>query len=163
MQSTVFWKRSSRRIRAIRLHVTAKSSSARRNLMGNAPNKEMISASAALPGRAAAMRFTNAHYVLKNKLSGPYEREGLKTAVFATGCFWGSEKGFWRLPGVHSTAVGYFAGFTPNPTYEEVCSGRIAHGGRARRVRPKKNIVCRLAETLLAIARSLPGNGSGER
>ena len=87
----------------------------------------MISSSSALPGRDAEMQFTNKHYVTKNKIKGPYEREGLETAVFATGCFWGSEKGFWRLPGVHSTAVGYFAGFTNNPTYEEVCSGKTGH------------------------------------
>ena len=68
------------------------------------------------------------HYVLKNKMEPPYP-DHLKVAVFANGCFWGSEKGIWRLPGggIYTTAVGYAAGFTPNPTYEEACSGMTGH------------------------------------
>lgn len=96
--------------------------------MGNAMKKgEMVAASAALPGRSEPMRITNKHYVLGNPLRAPWGKEGIETAIFATGCFWGAEKGFWRLPGVHSTAVGYCAGFTPNPTYEEACSGQTGH------------------------------------
>eukprot|EP00996_Jenningsia_fusiforme_P002918 NODE_3727_length_927_cov_50.577449_g3427_i0.p1 GENE.NODE_3727_length_927_cov_50.577449_g3427_i0~~NODE_3727_length_927_cov_50.577449_g3427_i0.p1 ORF type:complete len:254 (-),score=44.24 NODE_3727_length_927_cov_50.577449_g3427_i0:165-854(-) len=68
----------------------------------------------------------NTHFVLGNPLRPPFA-EHLKVAVFATGCFWGSEKSFWRLPGVYSTAVGYVGGQTPSPTYEQVCSGRSGH------------------------------------
>jgi len=68
------------------------------------------------------------HFVLGNPMRGPWP-DGYKVAVFANGCFWGSEKGIWRLPGggIYSTAVGYAAGYTPNPTYEEVCSGMTGH------------------------------------
>merc|ERR1719213_1562936 len=76
-----------------------------------------------LPGRETEMKVSEKHFVTKNPMKGPWP-EGYKVAVFANGCFWGSEKGAWRLPGVYSTAVGYAAGFTPNPTYEEACSGR---------------------------------------
>jgi len=66
------------------------------------------------------------HFVNGHALAPPYP-EGLELACFGLGCFWGAEKGFWQLPGVYSTAVGYAGGFTPNPTYEEVCSGRTGH------------------------------------
>lgn len=89
----------------------------------------MVSPSEALPGRSQKMPNIDGlrHAVLGNKLEEV--PEGYKVAVFANGCFWGSEKGIWRLPlgGVHSTAIGYCAGFTPNPTYEEACSGRTGH------------------------------------
>ena len=89
---------------------------------------EMISPEKALPGRAGEMQVADRHYVLGNKMRGPWP-EGHKIAVFANGCFWGSEKGIWRLPGdgIYTTAVGYAAGFTPNPTYEEACSGLTGH------------------------------------
>lgn len=67
-----------------------------------------------------------AHYVNKNPLKPPYP-DGLEKAIFGLGCFWGAERKFWQLKGVYTTAVGYAAGFTPNPTYEEVCSGRTGH------------------------------------
>merc|ERR1711920_875203 len=88
---------------------------------------KMISPEEALPGREQTMQVAGRHYVLGNKMNEV--PEGHKVAVFANGCFWGSEKGIWRLPGdgVYSTAVGYCAGFTPNPTYEEACSGRTGH------------------------------------
>ena len=80
----------------------------------------------ALPGRAAAMPVPERHTVLGTPLAPPYP-PGLSRAVFALGCFWGAERKFWQAPGVHTTAVGYIAGPTPNPTYEEVCSGRTGH------------------------------------
>lgn len=88
----------------------------------------MITPDKALPGRAQKMKIASKHFVLGNPMEGPWP-EHLKVAVFANGCFWGSEKGIWRLPGkgVFSTAVGYAAGFTPNPSYEECCSGRSGH------------------------------------
>ena len=87
---------------------------------------EMPSAAEALPGRAARMKVPATHFVNGNRLEPPYPA-GLKTAMFGLGCFWGAEKLFWNLPGVYSTAVGYAGGLTPNPTYEEVCTGRTGH------------------------------------
>lgn len=80
----------------------------------------------ALPGRADALEVTGTHFVNGNPIKPPFPA-GFETAVFAMGCFWGAERQFWQLDGVYSTAVGYIAGFTPNPTYEEVCSGRTGH------------------------------------
>jgi len=81
---------------------------------------------AALPGRDAEMPVAARHIVLGTPLKGPWPA-GLETAVFGMGCFWGAERLFWRLPGVYSTAVGYAGGVTPNPSYEEVCSGGTGH------------------------------------
>merc|ERR1719414_589809 len=74
------------------------------------------------------MRISDRHHVLGAPMRGPWPA-GFQVVIFANGCFWGSEKGIWRLPGggVHSTAVGYAGGYTPNPTYDEVCSGRSGH------------------------------------
>ncbi len=80
----------------------------------------------ALAGRPAPIRTAETHFVNGLPLKGPYPEE-LEEAVFALGCFWGAERKFWELPGVHVTAVGYSGGFTPNATYEEVCSGRTGH------------------------------------
>jgi peptide-methionine (S)-S-oxide reductase len=80
----------------------------------------------ALPGRPLAMPVADRHIVLGNPLRGPWP-SGLAVAVFGMGCFWGAERLFWRLPGVYSTSAGYAGGYTPNPTYEEVCSGRTGH------------------------------------
>ena len=84
------------------------------------------SAGDALPGRAEAMPVPDAHFVNGHPLVPPWP-EGCRTAVFALGCFWGAEKLFWQTEGVWSTAAGYAGGLTPNPTYDEVCSGRTGH------------------------------------
>ena len=86
----------------------------------------MPSTKEALPGRAQPIPTAKEHFVSHNSLKGPYP-EGSAKAVFGLGCFWGAEKAFWQLPGVYVTAVGYAGGVTPNPTYEEVCSGRTGH------------------------------------
>ena len=80
----------------------------------------------ALPGRPEAMDVSDHHFVNGASLTGPWP-DGTKTAIFALGCFWGAEKDFWQTPGVVSTAVGYIGGFTPNPTYREVCSEKTGH------------------------------------
>jgi peptide-methionine (S)-S-oxide reductase len=79
-----------------------------------------------LPGRAIKMRVPKEHHVNGHSLEGPYP-EGLELAQFGLGCFWGAERIFWQAPGVWTTAVGYSGGHTPNPTYEEVCSGQTGH------------------------------------
>jgi peptide-methionine (S)-S-oxide reductase len=86
----------------------------------------VLDASAALPGRSTEMAVPERHEVLGTPLKGPFP-EGVETAVFGIGCFWGAERIFWEASGVYTTAVGYAGGFTPNPTYEEVCSGRTGH------------------------------------
>jgi peptide-methionine (S)-S-oxide reductase len=80
----------------------------------------------ALPGRAAETHVADRHTVLGTPLRGPWPT-GYQVAVFGMGCFWGAEKIFWQIPGVYSTSVGYAGGHTPNPTYEETCSGRTGH------------------------------------
>ncbi|MGB0449884.1 MAG: peptide-methionine (S)-S-oxide reductase MsrA [Porticoccaceae bacterium] len=80
----------------------------------------------ALPGRDTEMPLSNAHYVNGQPLKPPFA-DGLHWAIFGMGCFWGAERRFWEQPGVITTAVGYAGGFTPNPTYEEACSGQTGH------------------------------------
>ena len=80
----------------------------------------------ALPGRPTPLPVPQTHAVTGHRIVPPFPA-GLATAIFGMGCFWGAERLFWRLPGVYSTAVGYAGGYTPNPTYEEVCSGRTGH------------------------------------
>jgi peptide-methionine (S)-S-oxide reductase len=88
---------------------------------------EMPTAATALPGRAAPIPTASHHFVNGHPIKGPYPA-GLETAIFGFGCFWGAERKFWELgDGVYVTAVGYAGGVTPNPTYEEVCSGRTGH------------------------------------
>jgi peptide-methionine (S)-S-oxide reductase len=85
----------------------------------------------ALPGRAARMPVPERHHVSGARLAPPFP-EGMELAMFGLGCFWGAEKGFWSIPGVYSTSVGYAAGPTPNPTYEEVCTGLTGHNEAVR-------------------------------
>jgi peptide-methionine (S)-S-oxide reductase len=86
----------------------------------------MVTAEEALPGRDEKLDVPERHEVLGTPLEPPF-RDGLETAIVGLGCFWGAERIFWRAPGVVTTAAGYAGGFTPNPTYEEVCSGRTGH------------------------------------
>ena len=87
---------------------------------------EMVEPRDALPGREEPMVVPERHTVLGTPLRPPFP-EGFETTVFGLGCFWGAERVFWQAPGVYTTAVGYAGGFTPNPTYEETCSGRTGH------------------------------------
>lgn len=86
----------------------------------------MVSKEQALPGRTEAMPLPVKHFVNQNNLAAPYP-ENLQQAMFGLGCFWGAERKFWETEGVYITLVGYSAGYTPNPTYQEVCSGKTGH------------------------------------
>jgi peptide-methionine (S)-S-oxide reductase len=97
-----------------------------RFLFGSFHKQQMVTAADALPGRTTPMPVPERHFVNGHTLTPPYP-DGTERAVFGMGCFWGAERTFWRLPGVYTTAVGYAGGFTPNPTYEEVCSGLTGH------------------------------------
>jgi len=92
----------------------------------NRDKMKMPDPSSALPGRATALRVSDKHFVNGAKITPPY-LDGTQIAMFGAGCFWGVEKTFWNVPGVVATAVGYAGGYTPNPTYEEVCSGKTGH------------------------------------
>jgi peptide-methionine (S)-S-oxide reductase len=92
----------------------------------NSFKQQMVAPERALPGRTEEMPVPKAHFVLGSPLRGPFG-EDLSSAVFALGCFWGAERRFWETEGVFSTAAGYAGGYTPNPTYEEVCSSKTGH------------------------------------
>ena len=87
---------------------------------------ELPTVDEALPGRDQAIKISGIHYVTQSKMVGPFA-ENIETIIFGLGCFWGAERKFWQLDGVYTTAVGYSAGITPNPTYEEVCTGMTGH------------------------------------
>ncbi|WP_184721778.1 peptide-methionine (S)-S-oxide reductase MsrA [Caulobacter sp.] len=87
---------------------------------------DLPTADTALPGRSAPIPTAETHFINGHALKGPYP-DGLETAIFAMGCFWGVERVFWQVPGVYVTAAGYAGGITPNPTYEETCTGRTGH------------------------------------
>ena len=92
--------------------------------------QRMVDPARALPGRETPMPVRNAHHVHGRPIAGPHltdAADGLETVRFGMGCFWGAERKFWSLPGVSTTAVGYAGGYTPNPTYREVCSGETGH------------------------------------
>jgi peptide-methionine (S)-S-oxide reductase len=86
----------------------------------------MLSPAEALPGRAERMKVSAAHFINGTRLEPPFP-VGMELALFGMGCFWGAERKFWSVPGVYTTAVGYAGGYTPNPTYREVCSGMTGH------------------------------------
>jgi peptide-methionine (S)-S-oxide reductase len=87
---------------------------------------QMPAEESALPGRDRKVEVPESHFVNGNPLEGPYP-EDTEVAVFGMGCFWGAERRFWQLPGVYTTSAGYAGGYTPNPSYEEVCTGRTGH------------------------------------
>ena len=95
-------------------------------MFGRSKKTMMVSPDQALPGRAERMSVPARHFVTGKPIAGPFP-ESLQQAVFGMGCFWGAERLFWQIDGVYTTAVGYAAGYTPNPTYEEVCSGLTGH------------------------------------
>jgi peptide-methionine (S)-S-oxide reductase len=95
-------------------------------LFGSSTKSKLPTAAEALPGRTIPIRVPAKHFVLGTPMLPPFP-EGSEVATFAMGCFWGEERKYWELPGVITTMVGYAGGFTPNPTYQEVCSGRTGH------------------------------------
>ena len=100
---------------------------------------QMPSSAEALPGRDFEIPTAARHFVNNAELKGPYP-QGSEIAIFGLGCFWGAERKFWQLPGVLVTAVGYAGGYTPNPTYEEVCSGQTGHNEVVRVVYDPKQV-----------------------
>ncbi|XP_036405305.1 mitochondrial peptide methionine sulfoxide reductase isoform X1 [Megalops cyprinoides] len=110
------------------------------NRMGDMSSKmQLPTPETALPGRKESLKVSAKHHVNGNRTTPPFP-EGLQMAVFGMGCFWGAERKFWRQKGVYSTQVGYAGGFTPNPTYEEVCTGKTGHAEVVRVVFDPANV-----------------------
>src|ERR1700735_3810075 len=97
-----------------------------RTMFFSSKKLRMPSADEALPGRNSAMPVGDTHFVTGHRIKPPFP-DGMARAIFGMGCFWGAERKFWETPGVYSSAVGYAGGYTPNPTYEEVCGGQTGH------------------------------------
>ncbi len=108
-------------------------------MSGFLKKQQMPAPHEAPPGRAEKLRVPEKHFVNGHALAPPYP-DGLELALFGLGCFWGAEKCFWQQPGVYVTAVGYAGGYTPNPTYQEVCSGRTGHNEVVRVVFDPKQV-----------------------
>ena len=108
----------------------------------------------ALPGRDTPMPVTNRHFVTGNPILPPFPAS-MEQAIFGLGCFWGAERKFWEYPHIYSTAVGYSGGYTPNPTYEEVCTGLTGHAEVVKVYYDPEKIS--YAELLQAFFRSQPG------
>ncbi len=124
---------------------------------------EMVTAATALPGRETPVAIPDKHFVLGTPLTRPFP-EGVQTGIFGLGCFWGAERMFWQAPGVYTTAVGYAGGFTPNPTYEEVCSGQTGHAEVVLVVVPRRaDLLRRDAADLLGGPRPDAGHAPGQR
>ena len=118
------------------------------------------SATEALPGRDMPMPVIHDHTVLGTPLTGPFPSH-LETAMFGLGCFWGAERVFWSIPGVYTTAVGYAAGKTPNPTYDEVCTGQTGHNEVVLVVFDRD--LCRFTRRVLGGSQPHPRHASGQR
>lgn len=108
-------------------------------MFGGVKKQQLPAPHEALPGRAEKMPVPEKHFVNGHPLTPPYP-QGMELALFGFGCFWGAEKCFWQLPGVYVTAVGYAGGYTPNPTYKEVCSGQTGHNEVVRVVFDPKQV-----------------------
>jgi peptide-methionine (S)-S-oxide reductase len=108
-------------------------------MFGGVKKQQLPAPHEALPGRAEKLPVPEKHFVNGHVLAAPYP-ENLELALFGLGCFWGAEKGFWQVPGVYVTAVGYAGGYTPNPTYKEVCSGQTGHNEVVRVVFDPKRV-----------------------
>ncbi len=108
-------------------------------MFGPGKKTEMPVASEALPGRQERMPVVNQHFINKTPIQEPFP-EGMEMAMFGLGCFWGAERIFWQADGVYSTAVGYAGGFTQNPTYEDLCTGKTGHNEVVRVIYDPENI-----------------------
>ena len=108
-------------------------------MLGLGKKPEMPVASEALPGRQERMPVDNQHFINKTPIQEPFP-EGMEMAMFGLGCFWGAERIFWQADGVYSTAVGYAGGFTQNPTYEDLCTGKTGHNEVVRVIYDPENI-----------------------